>query len=122
MATLPTSPKPRRADCRRVYAQGRARSPFTLQAQTQDWGGNAWKIVLEYPPIKEANVAAWHQFFEDMNGLQGTFTFNLDTYVKSTPAPGTKTFQFLDGANEQGWTVERARMYGIVIEAIEVPS
>jgi hypothetical protein len=122
MATLPSSPKPRRADCRRVYAQARARSPFTFQRQTQVYSGKLWKIVLEFPPIKESAVAAWHQFFEDMNGLQGTFTFDLNTYVKSTPAPGTVTFEFPDGATEQGWSIERARLYGIVIEAIQVPS
>jgi hypothetical protein len=120
MATLPTSPKPARAEVLRIRAQAATQSPFTLQRQVQVHAGKAWKIILEYPPIKEASVTTWHQFFEDMNGMAGTFTFDLNTYVKSTPAPGTKTFAFI--TPDDGWSIERARLYGFKIEALEVVS
>lgn len=97
-----------------------AESPFTFQQQVHAYAGKRWRIQLEYPPVKESAVATWHQFFFDSNGQEGTFTFDLNTYVKTSPAPGTKTFR-LD-SNVQGWDVERARMYGFTIEAVEVVS
>jgi hypothetical protein len=120
MATLPTTPGPRRARVERISAVAVTQSPFTLQQQVHAHAGKAWWMRLEFPPIKEASVAAWHQFFYDINGQEGTFTYDLNRYVKSTPAPGTKTFRLT--SNQQGWDVELARLYGFVVEAIEVVS
>jgi hypothetical protein len=120
MATLPTSPKPRRARVERISAVAATQSPFSFQQQVHVHAGKAWKITLEYPPVKEASVASWHQFFYDCNGMEGTFTFDLTTYVKSTPAPGTLTFRLV--SNQQGWDIERARLYGFVVEALQVVS
>jgi hypothetical protein len=116
--TLPASPKPRKARISLETKAAVSESPLTGSEQVYDWGVDRWHIALEYPPVPESAVAAWHAFFRDLRGRVGTFNFNLDGYVKSSPGPGTRAFRALD--NMQGWDVESARLYGFTLEAREV--
>jgi len=116
--TLPASPAPARA---RVSLETRAavfEPALTGDEGVRDWGVDRWYIMLQYPPVPEASAAAWHEFFRDIRGRVGTFTFDLDTYVRDSPAPGARVFRLLDSM--QGWDVETARHYGFAIEAREV--
>jgi len=115
---LPAAPPPARA---RVSLETRAavsESPLTGDEQVCDWGVARWHIMLQYPPVAEASAAAWHTFFRGIRGRVGTFSFDLDTYVKHSPGPGTRVFRLLD--NTQGWDIATARHYGFTLEAREV--
>lgn len=113
--TLPPSPVARavRVDIERKAAV--SESPLTGQEQVFDWGVSVWHLTLEFPPVREADVAAWHQFFYDLRGRVGTFSFDLTRYVKSTPAPGVVLFRVVDSM--QGWDVSLAKNYGFAITA-----
>jgi hypothetical protein len=52
---------------------GVAISPFTRQQQTQEWGGEMWKVKVTLPPMLRAKAAAWLGFFASLHGIAGAF-------------------------------------------------
>lgn len=101
---------------RRVQAV--ATSPFTLQQQVFDWGAKRWEITITMQRMGSTEAAVFGQFLEDLNGLVGTFTFNLDPWVPGlAPAPGTKTFRLASPLNL--WDSDFSVEWEFEIEAIE---
>lgn len=117
--SLPSSPAPREVTIWRESVVAVTTSPFSLGEQVYVHPGKRWKLHITFPPMVEADAAAWYQFFFDMNGREGTFSFNLNTYLPNlNPAPGTKNFRF--DQNVQQITIDVVKHYGFEIDASEV--
>lgn len=105
-----------KATRRRV--QSIAQSPFTLQQQVFDWNASRWDLSIIMQQMSAADAAVFGRFMDDLNGIVGTFTFNLDAWCPglATP-PGLRTFRL--SSSSTVWDSEYAVKWGFQIEAIE---
>jgi len=98
--------------------QARAESPFSLTTQIYDWGAARWEISITLPTLDRAQADTFGAWLTSLNGMVGTFTFDLNPWVSGT-APGTRTFRL--AAPLAHWQADyRAAFEGFQIDAIEV--
>jgi hypothetical protein len=84
-------PKQVKAQLRRV--QSVVQSPFTLKRQVYDWGAARWEITVTMQTMDAADAAVFGQFLNALDGVAGTFTFDLNPWCPGVnPAPGGRTF------------------------------
>lgn len=102
----------------RRRVQSVAQSPFTLQRQVFDWGAARWDITIIMQRMTVEEAAVFGRFIDELNGMVGTFDFNLDPWCPGleTP-PGTRTFRLSDP--NVVWDSELAVKWGFQIEAVE---
>lgn len=74
------------------FVQAKAVSPFTLEAQIYDWQASQWFGTIIMQPMDADQAAIFGAFLNDLNGMVGTFEFNLTPWCKGAD-PGTKTFR-----------------------------
>jgi hypothetical protein len=105
-----------KATRRRVQAI--AQSPFTLQQQVFNWNSARWDITIVMQMMTVDEAATFGRFMDDLNGVVGTFTFNLDAWCPGleTP-PGVRTFRL--ASPSVVWDSEKAVKWGFQIEGIE---
>lgn len=88
-------------------------SPFTLQQQVLDWGGQRWEVSASIPPVRRDLSAEWKAFLLSLRGHGGTFLMGDPDYqvprgtARSGNASGTEgestvTFSSLNGSLEPG--------------------
>lgn len=108
---------PAHVNARKLRSQAISRSPLTFVEQVYDHGGRAWAIDVEMQPMSQADAATFGAFLDSLDGMVGTFNFNLDPWVLGT-APGTKVFRFTQP--DFGWSSEMAVRFGFTFTAEEV--
>lgn len=102
---------------RKLRSQAISRSPISFKQQVYDHGGRAWAIDVDMQPMSQADAAVFGAFLDSLDGMVGTFSFNLDHWVLGT-APGTKTFRLT--TPDVGWDSEMAVRFGFRFSAEEV--
>ncbi len=70
---LPASPTSRAITWRKRSAVASAVSPFTYQAQSYAWAGQAWAADVVLPPMTRANAETWIAALSSLNGAEGSF-------------------------------------------------
>ena len=105
-----------KATRRRVQAI--AQSPFTLQQQVFNWNSARWDVTIIMQMMTVEDAAIFGRFMDDLNGMVGTFTFDLDPWCPGleTP-PGARTFRL--ASPNSVWDSEKAVKWGFQIEGIE---
>ncbi len=117
--TFPTLVPPTKVRIRRRTAAAVAESPFTYQQQVYQHAGARWEIDVQVDPMDRPAAAQWTQFFYDLQGRVGTFSFSLTPHCPGlSPDPGTKTFRLAD--NDVGWDSDLAVAFGFTFRAVEV--
>jgi len=79
---------------------GEAESPFTLQAQQQDWGADRWSLNIALPPMSQADAAAWTSWLMEMRGKLNVF--QMGDPLKASPAGAAQGTPVSQGANLAG--------------------
>jgi len=69
----PTTPGPKRVEFASTQQVGLARSPFTLQAQVQEYQGDMWTATVTLPVMQRESAEEWHAFLLSLHGVRGTF-------------------------------------------------
>ena len=65
-----------------------------------------------------AEAAIWTQFFEDLDGVVGTFNFQMNPHCPGLdPAPGLVRFRSADA--ELGWDAELATLFDFSFRAVQ---
>lgn len=70
---LPPNPAQRELEWVAESAVSGSTSPFTLSSQYVAWPGQRRRCILKMPPMKIEDAQTWQAFFEDLNGMEGTF-------------------------------------------------
>ena len=99
--TLPTTPTARSITISKRSVVGVAASPFTLQAQTYAWSGQAWIASVQLPPMLRAEAEAWLAKLISLNGAEGSFLLG-DTANKTARGTATGT-PLVKGASQVGY-------------------
>ncbi|EIP96878.1 hypothetical protein OpiT1DRAFT_01305 [Opitutaceae bacterium TAV1] len=106
-----------KASLRRV--QSSAQSPFTLQQQVFDWNASRWEISVTMQKMGVEDAALFGRFIHGLNGIVGTFTFNLTPWTRGvSPAPGVRTFRL--SAPTQPWDSDLGVTWDFQFDAVEV--
>lgn len=80
-----------------------ARSPFTLESQVYVHQGQAWRVLVELPPMERADAEQWVGFLLALNGREGTFAMGPPEYrAPRGVATGTP---LVKGAGQSGRTL-----------------
>lgn len=80
-----------------------SRSPFTFQAQTQDYGGKMWKASVSIPPLPRWQAEEWISFLLKLKGQRGTFLMG-DPNAKTGRGALTGT-PLVNGSGQSGGTL-----------------
>lgn len=116
--TFPTNIYPEVVRVRRRTATGIAESPFTYTQQVYQFPGARWEIEVTLQPMPVTLAATWTQFFYDLAGRVGTFSFNLDPHCPGlSPAPGNVTFRLADP--DTGWDSRLSREFNFTFRAVQ---
>lgn len=116
--TFPTNIHPKNVRVSRRTAAAVSESPTTYQQQVYQHPGNRWQIDVTIQPMNKADAALWTQFFYDLQGRVGTFSFNLDPHCPGlSPAPGVVAFRLADP--EVGWDSNLATTFGFSFRAVQ---
>ena len=82
---------------------GAARSPFSLQQQTQDWQQSILRASVSYPPMSIAQAIPWVVFLMALRGIENVFMIgDPQNLGPQNPAavPGTVT-----GSGQTGYSL-----------------
>lgn len=121
MATYPLAfpaihPKHVKAELRRVQAA--TQSAFTLTQQVFDWRAKRWEISITMQTMDVEDAEAVGAFLHDLNGMVGTFMFDLTPWCPGvSPAPGVRVFRLSNP--KQAWDSEKAVTWESQIDAVE---
>lgn len=114
--TFPTNVAPENVRVTRRTAAAVEVSPYTFKEQVYPHPGKRWQIDVTLQPMPADLAALWTQFFYDLEGPVGTFTFNLNPHCPGlAPAPGVVTFFCPDA--ELGWDSKLATEFGFSFRA-----
>ena len=118
MPAFPATLYPDSVKAVRRRVQARAESPFSLAAQIYDWNAARWEISIIMPQLTQADANTFGAWLESLNGMVGTFTFDLNPWVAGS-TPGTLTFRLT--APLSNYDADRAYIWrGFQIDAIQV--
>ncbi|ACB76711.1 hypothetical protein [Opitutus terrae] len=110
---------PEKVRVRRIRVQADFSNEFTLQSQVQLWPTMVYAIDVTLQPLDRADAATMESWLEELNGLEGTFSFDLNPWARGS-LPGTRTFRMVLPDDE--WDGELAVTFGFAFSAQEVPS
>lgn len=107
--SLPTVPAPRRSHITPLNASSATRSPFDFSKQSFNWQGAAWRINIEYPPMRRPLASALIAQLMKLKSGYGTFLFGDRDAVRprgiATGTPLVKgASQVGDVLLTDGWT------------------
>ena len=98
--------------------QSVTQSPFSLKRQVFDWGAARWEISITMQVMPAVDAAVFGAFLENLNGLVGTFSFDLTPWCPGvSPAPGSRTFRLSNPS--QSWDSDMASTWNFQIDAVE---
>ena len=84
----------------------KSESPFTLQQQILNWGGQRLEATITIPPCKRDLAEEWVAFLLSLKGHVGTFFLNDPNCTSSQgAATGLADFILVNGANQTGSTL-----------------
>ena len=109
--SLPSSPNPRSIKLSATNLVGVNVSPFTAEAETQEWPGEYWQASVTLPPIGNQVVAGqWEALLLAVRGGSGTFLLGDPSRTAPTGiATGTPKVNGSNAAGSKtlstkGWT------------------
>lgn len=118
MPAFPTTLYPDTVKATQRRSQARAESPFNLSTQVYDWGAARWEISIILPKLNQTEAAVFGAWLQSLNGMAGTFTFNLNPWVAGS-TPGERTFRL--AAPLAAYEADRVGIWsGFQIDAVEV--
>lgn len=74
-AGIGTTPNTNSVKLRGISTVGIAPSPFTGQAQAQEWDGELWMADCSFPPMLRPEAEVWLSWLLSLRGRAGTFMF-----------------------------------------------
>lgn len=98
------------------FVQSSATSPFTLKKQIYDWGASQWIATITMQPMDAEDATTFGAFLNDLNGIVGTFNFDLDPWVKGA-SPGVVTFRLARPLHN--WDSDKAVVWDFQIDVEE---
>ena len=104
---------------RRERAQAVFDNDFNLKSQVQDFGVKRYLIDVELQPMDRSDAATFESWLESLNGMVGTFNFDLNPWVRGS-TPGTKVFRL--SSPHDSWDADLAIVFGFNFSAFEVLS
>jgi len=118
MATFPDTGN-KNVRVTRMRTQGVTRSPFNKKVKVYDWNVARWSLEMVLPPMAESNpdVATWLQFFEDLNGMEDTFTVDIARYVPHLAGPVNVVFRLTSSTYD--YSFDDNRMFNFSLSAVE---
>ncbi|HYC64520.1 MAG TPA: hypothetical protein VEC14_07310 [Reyranellaceae bacterium] len=103
---------------RRRKAAAVTTSPTTFTQQVYQHPGVQWLIDVTLQKMTALEAQPWTQFFYDLEGVVGTFQFNLTPWCPGlVPAPGVLNFRL--AAPEVGWDSELAVLFDFRFSAVQ---
>jgi hypothetical protein len=116
--TFPTNIHPDNVRVNRRRAAAISTSPTTYKQQIYQHPGKRWEIDVTLQPMHKTEAALWTQFFYDLDGVVGTFNFNLNPHCPGLlPAPGVVVFRSAEPSN--GWDSKLATTFSFSFRAVE---
>lgn len=116
--TFPTVNFPLEVKVEKVWAQARFDNPLQLSSQVQLRSARRYEIDVTLQPMPADDAAAFTQFFEDLQGGFGTFTFDMTPHCPGLTVPaGVRTFRLATA--KHGWSSKLAVEFGFTFTAIE---
>src|SRR5688572_25743578 len=111
---------PASVEIERLAAQRVGRDPFAFGQEQGDDAGRAFRIVIRMQPMVARDAAVMLAFLDGLDGMNGTFNFNLSPWWRgAAPAPGIREFRLLPG--QGGWDSDLRVLWHVGIEAMEEP-
>lgn len=98
--TLPNDPLPRSSRIKMMNASGGTKSPSTFERQTFFWGGAAFSITVEYPPMRRDNASNLIAAMGKLKGPYGSFLIG-DSDARAPRGVGTGT-PLVNGGSQVG--------------------
>lgn len=80
-------------------------SPLSLQSQVYDYGGDAWRLEVGFPPLEREDAAPWYAFLASLRGRKGTFLFGPVTMGTPLGAGAGVSTPAVNGAGQSGETL-----------------
>ena len=110
--TLPTAPSMKTHGWTISSNVAMSVSPFTRQQQSQEWGGECWKIKVTLPPMALTAARDWLAFFASLHGPANPFMLGPVGSLASPAGVATGTPLVSGSANgvgqfsisTKGWT------------------
>jgi hypothetical protein len=94
-------------------------SAMAGKRQVHDWNASAWELSITMQRMDAEDAAVFGAWLESLNGIAGTFTFDLTPWCPGvTPAPGSRTFALAEPV--ASWEVEKRVIWTFQIDAMEV--
>jgi hypothetical protein len=116
---FPTSVHPERVFVRPRWSNAAFDNPITLQPQVQRMQGQRFDIEITMQQMPAADAALFAPFIYGLQGIYGTFTFDLTPWCPGlSPAPGERVFRL--ATNDHGWDSELAQRWNFTFSAWEV--
>lgn len=106
-----------------LAAQAQHTDPYGYQSQIYDHGGRAFRIVVKMQEMDRVDAALMCEWLAALDGLNGTFNFDLDPWYLTDPLPGVHVFQLEPGplpgvsSNSEFWRLQFAAVEVIEEEA-----
>jgi hypothetical protein len=98
--SAPSTPKPTTVKWIQSNIVGYSLSPYTLQQQTYEYGGEGWAVEVSIDPLPRSEAAPWFAFLSSLRGRLGTFYFG-DTLLSSPQGAGGGTPK-VNGGSQAG--------------------
>lgn len=95
--TIPSELKVRSHYLRKQHAVGVSESPFDYQQQVFVHDGERYLLDLTFAPVADADAAAVITFYQNIQGMEGTFSINISGYDKSVSGDTSITFRLAKG-------------------------
>ena len=108
---------PAKVKVRRLRAQAAYLNEITLTTKAQLFGNMKYAIDVQLQVLDRTDAATFDSWLEELNGLEGTFRFDLDPHVRGA-LPGVRTFKLLTPNDE--WDSDLACTFGYAFSAQEV--
>lgn len=127
MPTIPTTPSFQSVQVSRSRVTPMTKSPFTGDIQVYEWvGSDKWQFDAVLPPISDnTQKAAWIQFLMDLEGMSGSFSFDLNAasgslYDYAQGQTISYPTNWIAREPMQSWSIDQAGLLvDITIKAIE---
>jgi hypothetical protein len=108
---------PAKVKVRRERSQANFDNEFTLQTQVQLYAAKRYWIDVVLQPMDRADAATFDTFLNTLNGLEGSFNFDLSPWSRGA-LPGVRIFRMATPNDE--WDAEYSTEFGYAFSAYEL--
>ena len=102
--TIPAELKPKTVKLTKEHNAARSTSPHSFVSQTYVHSGERWLLELTFAPVPDdAGAVNAVQFYQDLQGLEGSFNFDISPYDEGVSGDSTVAFELMDSNPLAGW-------------------